>query len=170
MNPNIIAKTGWRTDDLWNGMIDEVKSSRKYNIVSLMIGVNNQYQHKSMISFEAELEALIDKASAKCAYGEEGVFLMSIPDYGVTPFAGEKSEGVSKELRDWNAAILKVSKKKNVQHFDITPLSRKAVNDTSLLAPDRLHPSGKMYKEWVEQIAESVYIRLKANIKVFPNE
>lgn len=166
-NPKIIAKTGWRTDQLSDAIKESETGNQKYDMVSLLIGVNNQYQRESIKKFRPELNSLIDKAIELSKYRSEGVFILSIPDYGVTPFAGEKGPQASKELKQWNAVVEKICRERNIQYFNITPISQKAENDPSLLASDQLHPSGKMYQEWVDSISESVYLRLRSNLTVY---
>ena len=95
-SPKIVAKTGWRTDELLKQLNGLKVQEKNMNVVSLMIGVNNQYQRKSLRAFDAELERLIEKAVSLCKYGAEGVFMLSIPDYGVTPFAGKKARRYQK--------------------------------------------------------------------------
>jgi lysophospholipase L1-like esterase len=149
--PRIIAKTGWRTDQLKQA-IEEAKLKPEYNIVSLLIGVNNQYQGKSVEEYSTEFEDLLMTA-IKCAGGKkENVFVVSIPDYGFTPFGKPNQEKISKELDAFNVINKKIAEAKGVQYINITDISRKGLDQPSLVAEDKLHPSGGMYGLWVERI------------------
>lgn len=170
VSPTIIAQTGWRTDDLMDSLMKHPASKKTFDLVSVLIGVNNQYQRKSLRKFEAEFNALLDTAMVRSRFGANGVVVLSIPDYGVTPFAGKNGEQISKELKDWNMVIERVSKNRNVKYVNITPISLKAKDDPSYLASDKLHPSGKMYQEWVDLMEESVYLMTKANLRVNAKE
>ncbi len=148
----IIAKTGWTTAELIEG-IKKSKNTNRYNLVSLLIGVNNQYRGQSIETFEEELVELIHKAINYCSKGKEGVFLVSIPDWGVTPFAqGRDTTIISQEIEAFNAVIAKQAQWFEIPFVDITPISKGAKTDSSLLADDELHPSGKMYGMWVQKI------------------
>ncbi len=152
----IIAKTGWTTAELIEG-IKKYKNTNRYNLVSLLIGVNNQYREQSIETFEEELVELIHTAINYCSKGKEGVFLVSIPDWGVTPFAkGRDSNKIAREIDAYNAIVLKQAKLFKIPFVDITPISKRAKTDESLLAEDKLHPSGKMYSLWVEKIKKQL--------------
>lgn len=168
--PTIIARTGWRTDQLMDSLLKHPANKQQFELVSLLIGVNNQYQRKSLRKFDAEFNQLLDTAIARCRFGQEGVIVLSIPDYGVTPFAGEKGEQISKELEDWNTLIRRVCHDRNIKYYDITPISLKAKDNPTYLAKDQLHPSGTMYHEWVQLMEESVFLLTKANLKVYATE
>lgn len=149
--PKIIATTGWRTDDLKNA-INRDNPSKDYDLVSLLIGVNNQYQGKSVDSYAPEFEALLDMAIEFAGGDKSKVFVVSIPDYGFTPFGKEKQEKITRELNDYNRVNREISLRKGVKYFNITDVSRKGIEDPELVASDGLHPSGKMYKLWVDII------------------
>ncbi|MCW5912336.1 MAG: SGNH/GDSL hydrolase family protein [Cyclobacteriaceae bacterium] len=147
--PKIIATTGWRTDELKQA-IEAAKLKPEYDLVSLLIGVNNQYQGKPIAVYEKEFEELL-LASIMLAKGEKkNVFVVSIPDYGYTPFGKEKQEKISRELDEYNTINKRVAGKYGVTYFNITDISRKGLDDAALVASDGLHPSGKMYALWVE--------------------
>jgi lysophospholipase L1-like esterase len=156
-SPKIIAKTGWRTDDLAGAIQADNELSAPYDLVSLLIGVNNQYQGKSVESYALDFESLLKKAIELAGGDAEKVFVVSIPDYGKTPFGAAKEVQIAKELDAYNKVNKTISKKYKVQYFNITPISRKAKQDAQLVADDKLHPSGKMYKEWVDLIFKKVY-------------
>lgn len=153
--PTIIATTGWRTDNLKNAMtIAQLKN--EYNMVSLLIGVNNQYQGKSSKEYEAEFEALLVWAIQLAKGKKENVFVVSIPDYGYTPFGKPKQAAISAAIDLFNEINARITYKLGVKYFNITEISRDGLSDPSLVAPDGLHPSGKMYSYWVELIAKGL--------------
>lgn len=152
-SPEIVAKTGWTTDELLEG-IENKKLQSSYDFVSLLIGVNNQYRGRSLDNFKAELSILLDKAIALSYANAERVLVLSIPDWGVMPFAENRDRmKIAEEINQFNAVINRECKKRGIAFFDITPISRKAKEDPKLVAKDGLHPSEKMYREWVDLIA-----------------
>jgi lysophospholipase L1-like esterase len=153
--PQIIATTGWRTDDLKNA-IKAAELSKDFDMVSLLIGVNNQYQGKSAESYAPEFEALLNIAIGLAGSDKSKVFVVSIPDYGYTPFGREKQEAISKAIDEFNAVNRAITEKYGVKYFYITDISRKGFTDPELVATDGLHPSGKMYGEWVKVIKEGL--------------
>jgi len=149
----IIAKTGWSTGQLKQGIADANISGQSFDFVSILIGVNNQYRGISLDIYIKEFEELLNQAIIFAGQDTAKVFVVSIPDYGVTPFAsGMNKEKIARELDAYNAINKQISEKYNVAWFDITPISREAVNDRELIATDGLHPSGKMYKRWVDEV------------------
>lgn len=144
----IIARTGWTTSELWQG-IQAQQISSPYDMVSLLIGVNNQYRGYEIDEYREEFRFLLAKA-IEYAGGDVGhVFVLSIPDWGVTPFAkGRDAEKIAQEIDAFNAVNLEESQKAGIAYVDVTPISRETVNDPALIAGDGLHPSGKMYSEW----------------------
>jgi lysophospholipase L1-like esterase len=158
--PIIIAKTGWRTDELL-AATRQFDHQEKYDIISILIGVNNQYQGKNINSFEKDLRALIEEALNLSKNGPISIFALSIPDYSVTPFAQSKEpENIRKEIDEYNALYEIVCNEYGIQFFNITPISRKAAQHTWLLAKDQLHPSAEMYALWVEKIKKEVQSKL----------
>ena len=153
--PKIIAKTGWRTDDMLYAAKEEVGASQ-YDMVSLLIGVNNEYQGRSPESFVEEFEKCLKFAIERCKTGSNGVFVLSIPDYGYTPFGAKKQQQISKRLDAYNKICRKICKKYDVLFINITDISREISEDNSLVAKDQLHPSGEQYSRWVERALESV--------------
>jgi len=152
----IIAKTGWTTAELING-IESKKNTNQYDLVSLLIGVNNQYRGQSLERFETELIQLIKTAIIYSKNGVQGVFLVSIPDWGVTPFAKDRDvKKIALEIQAFNKVIQKQANEFKLPFIDITPISKEAKTDLSLLAPDELHPSGKMYNFWVQKIKKEL--------------
>lgn len=153
--PKIIAKTGWRTDDMLNAAKTELKDTT-YDIVSLLIGVNNEYQGKSPKSFESEFEKCLKYAIQKSNYGNKGVFVLSIPDYGYTPFGEKKQASISKRLDAYNEICKRISAEHNVLYINITDISREVKKEPSLVADDGLHPSAEQYALWVERAVVKV--------------
>jgi lysophospholipase L1-like esterase len=153
--PTIIATTGWRTDNLKNAMtIAQLKND--YDMVSLLIGVNNQYQGKSSKEYEAEFEALLTWAIQLAKGKKENVFVVSIPDYGYTPFGKPKQATISAAIDLFNEINARITYKLGIKYFNITEISRDGLKDPALVAADGLHPSGKMYSYWVELIAKGL--------------
>ena len=154
--PRIIATTGWRTDQLKKA-IDDAKLKPEYNLVSLLIGVNNQYQNKSVEAYAPEFEELLNMAIKLAGGKKENVFVVSIPDYGFTPFGKPKQEQISKALDEFNAINRKITDKAGIKYIHITDISRKGFEQPDLVADDKLHPSGKQYKLWVERIVDALF-------------
>ncbi|MFZ1807405.1 MAG: SGNH/GDSL hydrolase family protein [Cyclobacteriaceae bacterium] len=153
--PKIIAVTGWRTDNLKNG-IDIAQIKEKYDLVSLLIGVNNQYQGKSAEDYATEYENLL-KTAIQFAGGDKlNVFVVSIPDYGFTPFGAPNQEKITKELDEFNAINKRITETYGITYVNITDISRKGLEDPELVAEDTLHPSGKQYTLWVQRIMETL--------------
>lgn len=154
---DIVARTGWTTGDLKNG-INEAPLEEVYDLVSLLIGVNNQFRGLAIDDYKRELEDLIEQAIAFADDDHQRVFVLSIPDYGVTPF-GIRRDGtgrISDEIDAFNDTKKEVCAAYNVSYFDITEISRMAEDDLSLLVSDELHPSAKMYALWVDVVLDHV--------------
>ncbi|MDR5590926.1 SGNH/GDSL hydrolase family protein [Christiangramia sp. SM2212] len=158
--PKIIAKTGWTTEDLLRGMESELNIQRDFDIVSILIGVNNQYQGKPITEYEDDLRTIFNKAVNHSKTMEKGVFAVSIPDYGYTPFGSANQERISAEIDRFNEVFKRVADEFNVPFYNITPISRDAKNNPDLVASDGLHPSGLMYQYWVDQIVNQVAEKL----------
>jgi lysophospholipase L1-like esterase len=153
--PTIIATTGWRTDNLKNAMnIAQLKP--EYDLVSLLIGVNNQYQGKSADQYAKEFEDLLKTAIHLAKGKKENVIVVSIPDYGYTPFGKPKQEAITKAIDLFNEINARITYQHKVQYFNITEISRDGLTEPNLVASDGLHPSGKMYAEWVELIVKDL--------------
>jgi len=146
---DIIARTGWTSNNLIRA-IDNAELD-EYNLVSLLIGVNNQYQGLPFSSFGLELEALLN-TSIEIAGDVNRVFVVSIPDYGVTPFGSSNREKIKREIDNYNNYISEQCESRNVSFINITEISRELGNSEGALAPDNLHPSGEQYTEWVKEI------------------
>ena len=144
----IIAHTGWTTDELWQGM-QAAKLEPPYDLVSLLIGVNNQYRRYDINEYHEQFVFLLNKSIEHAGGNQNRVIVLSIPDWGVTPFASGQDRGqIAKEINEFNLVNREESEKAGVHYVDVMPSSREASNDISLIASDGLHPSGKMYSEW----------------------
>jgi lysophospholipase L1-like esterase len=153
--PTIIATTGWRTDDLMKA-INAATLQAPYDLVSLLIGVNNQYQGKSVEAYQPEFEELVLKAITLAGGENSRVFVVSIPDYGFTPFGKQKQENITTAIDAFNAANKLITERHGVRYINITDISRRGFDDPELVAPDGLHPSGKQYSLWVERIIRAL--------------
>ncbi len=150
----VFAKTGWTTAEL-SDAIKEYHFSSSYDYVTLLIGVNNQYRSQSLSDYEKEFEFLLNKAISLASDKTDHVVVLSIPDWGVTPFAGGRNrEEIAVAIDQFNNANKKITAKYNVHYIDITNWTREAADDNSLVASDGLHPSSAEYKRWAEKIAE----------------
>ncbi|WP_114239026.1 SGNH/GDSL hydrolase family protein [Dyella sp. C9] len=147
-DPQIIATTGWTTDEL-SAAMDAASFSPPYDLVSLLIGVNNQYRGRSAEEYRGEFQGLLARAAALAGGRAGRVLVLSIPDWGVTPFAhgsGRDVERIAHELDVYNAMAREASQLAGAHWVDITGISRQ---HPALLADDGLHPSGAQYSLWV---------------------
>lgn len=152
-DPLIIARNGWTTDDLETG-IQAASPQGPFDLVTLLIGVNNQFRGYPLEAYRQEFAALLVQAIA-FAGGDPGrVVVLSIPDWGVTPFATNRDRAqVAAEIDAFNAANREEAEKAGALYVDITPATRNMSQDNPhLLAADGLHPSGEMYVQWVQQV------------------
>ncbi|MDY7394167.1 SGNH/GDSL hydrolase family protein [Aureibaculum sp. 2210JD6-5] len=149
----IIATTGWTTGDLLKA-IDYGTKRSTYDFVTLLIGVNNQYQGKSFDIYKREFTSLLEKSIKMANNKKKNVIVISIPDYAYTPFGqGNSNSGaISKEIDEYNHYAEKTAKANDVKFINITDITRKGLQDKELVASDGLHPSGKAYKQFVERI------------------
>lgn len=145
---DIIAQTGWETTDLLNALADS--SLEEYNLVSLLIGVNNQFSNRPFETYTTEFNLLLDQAIGLA--GSDRVFVVSIPDYGVTPFGINNSENIAFELDEYNAYAAAKCQALNITFVNITEISRQLGDSNEALASDNLHPSGTQYGKWVEEM------------------
>ncbi|HVD97359.1 MAG TPA: SGNH/GDSL hydrolase family protein [Cytophagaceae bacterium] len=144
-----IAQTGWTTADLKNA-ITQAGLKDTFELVSLLIGVNNQYQGRSPEEYRVEFLELLHTSIAFAGGRKDKVFVLSIPDYGYTPFGSSNQAYISTQINLFNSINKAISDSLGVKYFDITPISRNAQADPSLICTDHLHPSAKMYTQWVE--------------------
>jgi lysophospholipase L1-like esterase len=152
----IIAKTGWATDELESAIKLAEKNNEllpSYDFVSLLIGVNDQYRERNIENYEPAFRQLLAKAIHFAGDHADHVLVISIPDWGVTPFAeGRDREKIAKEIDRYNAINKMVTEENHVLYLDITPWTREAANDISLITMDGLHPSAKEYERWAVAI------------------
>lgn len=150
-NSEIIAQTGWRTSNLINAI--ENSNPQDFNLVSLLIGVNNQFNNQSFDIFISEFNVLIQKAIS-IAGGSERVFVVSIPDYSVTPFGNSwgNPEQTALDLDMYNDFMNLRCQQLGIPFINITEISRSLGDSDGALAPDNLHPSGFQYSLWVDEI------------------
>jgi lysophospholipase L1-like esterase len=146
----IIARTGWTTDEL-NRAIDANEPQGTFDLVTLLIGVNNQYRGRESEAYRPEFVHLLGRAIRYAENRPSHVIVVSIPDWGVTPF-GKDRQQVGAEIDAFNTVNRQETLRLGAHYVDITPISREALHDTELIAQDGLHPSGKMYARWVELI------------------
>jgi lysophospholipase L1-like esterase len=160
--PEIFAKTGWTTSNLLN-TINAIPPERlTYDAVSLLIGVNNQYQHLSQAQYSTEFTTLLTKAIGYAGNNAKRVFVLSIPDYSVTPFAnGSNKALIASQIDSFNVINLNIALQYGVHYLNITTSSRQAASDPSLVATDGLHPSGKEYKKWADLLAPMIQAALQ---------
>ncbi|TAE46297.1 MAG: SGNH/GDSL hydrolase family protein [Bacteroidetes bacterium] len=160
-DPRIVARTGWTTSEL-SAAIEQAQISDTFELVSLLIGVNNQYRRYPIARYETEFTQLLETALAFAGGRKERVFVLSIPDYGVTPFGQQRNPAqIATELDQYNQVARTICASYEVAFYDITPISREALSDSSLIADDGLHPSGKMYARWVSLIEKEVKKQLR---------
>ncbi|HAW79874.1 MAG TPA: lysophospholipase, partial [Balneola sp.] len=139
----------------------EKEPSSNYDLVSLLIGVNNQYRGYPIDQYKKEFKELLLQAITFANGDTTKVFVVSIPNYGVTPFGMEKGEDtIRQELLIYDSIADSISSEMDIPFINITPVSEKAKEDPSYIASDQLHPSGKQYKEWVELILPEVKLML----------
>ncbi|HET7435871.1 MAG TPA: SGNH/GDSL hydrolase family protein [Thermoanaerobaculia bacterium] len=154
--PQIIAKTGWTTDEL-NAAIDAANPQGPFDLVTLLIGVNNQYRGRDINEYRTQFAALLQRAIGFAGGDARKVVVVSIPDWGVTPFAeGRDRAKIGEEIDAFNAVNREETAKAGARYADITAGSRNAATDASLVAGDGLHPSGKMYADWVSAIRRAL--------------
>ncbi|GGE20865.1 SGNH/GDSL hydrolase family protein [Psychroflexus salis] len=163
--PKIIAVTGWRTDELISA-IEKENLAKKYDLVSLLIGVNNQYQKKDINQYKNEFEHLIQIGLSKSKYNAQGMFVVSIPDYGVSDFAKKKElQKVAEEIATYNKIAKQIAEKYNIVFYNITPISKSIEGNKSMFAEDKLHPSAEQYQLWVDVFYEKVKNQLQTLVK-----
>lgn len=162
--PQIIAQTGWTTDELWEQIqITELKS--EYDFVTLLIGVNNQYRGRSLTNYRREFLRLLTFGLEKSA-SPSGMSVLSIPDWGCTPFVSQDKKRrppsrISKEIDAFNLINAELADSVGASYINITPSSRKALSDSSLTAKDGLHPSARMYSLWADLLLKKWKPKLK---------
>ena len=154
--PEIVAKTGWTTDELANAM-KEHTFLKTYDIVTLLIGVNNQYRGRSTKEYKIEFEQLLQQAICLAGQKSDQVVVLSIPDYSVTPFAQSMdAEKINREIDVYNTINKTISQTLDVHYINITESTREAKKNVFLLAADGLHPSAAEYQKWAQLLAQKI--------------
>ncbi len=149
-DPKIIAKTGWTTDEL-DAAIDAVHPLAEYDLVSLLIGVNNQYRGREVAEYRTQFSQLLERATGFALGRRNRVMVLSIPDWGITPFAVGDARGamrIGAEIDAFNLAAREACRERGVAFIDITPVSREHGAEVAMLVDDGLHPSAAMYAQW----------------------
>jgi len=155
-DPEIVAKTGWTTDELTDA-ITKLSLKSNYDYVSLLIGVNNQYRGRDIATYQKDFEQLLLQAIQFAGGKHQHVFVLSIPDWGATPFAeGRDREKITSEINHFNAVNKKTAEEHKVHYIEITAGTREAQQDLSLVADDKLHPSKKEYTRWAEKLSRAI--------------
>jgi lysophospholipase L1-like esterase len=162
--PLIIAQTGWTTDELL-AAIHREDPSGTFDLVSLLIGVNNQYRRRDVEEYGTQLRTLLRQAIAFAGGEANRVLVLSIPDWGVTPFAaGRDRSQIADEINRFNAVIREETQRVGARYLDVTPISRQAATERTLIAEDGLHPSGKMYEAWVRLVLPEALAALGSRV------
>jgi lysophospholipase L1-like esterase len=160
--PEIIAQTGWTTSNLLKAINEKKIPFPAYDMVSLLIGVNDQYQGRSPVEYRAQFNSLLQQSIQMAGDKPSRVIVLSIPDYSVTPYArGIDTFYISRQIDSFNTVSKELAASYKVQYLNITPQSRKATDDADLLAGDGLHYSGKEYAVWAGLLALTVRETLK---------
>lgn len=149
-DPRIIARTGWTTDEL-DAAIDAVHPLAEYDLVSLLIGVNNQYRGRGVDEYRSQFAALLERATGFAQWRRDHVLVLSIPDWGATPFAAADARGaarIGEEIDAFNAAAADACRQRGIAFVDITAVSRARGAEAAMLVDDGLHPSALMYSDW----------------------
>ncbi|WP_345294556.1 SGNH/GDSL hydrolase family protein [Luteimonas vadosa] len=151
-DPRIIATTGWTTDEL-SAAMDQAGPLGRFDFVSLLIGVNNQYRGRSAGEYRDEFTALLARAIELAGGRNDRVLVLGIPDWGATRFgaaSGRDLAQVSRELDDYNAVARELCEARDVAFVDVSRPSRARGDEDAMLVDDGLHPSAAMYRLWVE--------------------
>ncbi len=154
--PTVIATTGWTTDELIAAIEHRNMKAKSYDLVTLLVGVNDQYRGLSQDNYRIKFLQVLNMALHLAGGAQQRVFVLSIPDYGVTPFGKENRATISKQIDEFNAIGKQISRQAGVSYLDITEISRKAAEQPGLIAADGLHPSGEMYSLWVSLLAPMI--------------
>mgnify|MGYP000259411561 FL=1 len=157
----IIAATGWTTGDLINAL-EKGSKRATYNLVTLLIGVNNQYQGKPFSIYKNEFSDLLDRAIKLANNNKNNVIVVSIPDYAYTPFGQDTNPNkISKEIDEYNNYAKVTATARGITFVNITDITREGLKDSELVANDNLHPSGKAYKKFAEKICPQASVIIK---------
>jgi lysophospholipase L1-like esterase len=162
--PTIIAKTGWTTDELAKGIENAEIVGNTYDLVTLLIGVNNQYRGRPLENYESEFRTLLQDAITFAKGNSNNVVVISIPDWGVTPFAvnrGSDQAKVAKEIDEFNAAKQSIADQLGVHYIDITEEYREIGALPQMVVSDNLHPSALVYEKWAKKLELMVFQKME---------
>ena len=147
-----MARTGWTTDELSAG-IAAAGLTGAYDLVTLLIGVNDQYRGREVEEFRRNFRILLSRSSAFAGDRAARVIVISIPDWGATPFAQNRDRHrISVEIDQYNSVVREEAERSGARSVDVTAVSRRAASEPELVAADGLHPSGAMYAEWARLV------------------
>jgi lysophospholipase L1-like esterase len=166
-DPKIVAKTGWTTDELAQGIADQVHHPPTYALVTLLIGVNNQYRGRDIDEYRRQLVSLLTQSIGFAGGDASRVIVVSIPDWGVTPYAhGRDAAKIASDIDRFNAVNREEAARAGARYADVTALSRLHGADPDYLMRDGLHPSARAYTEWVEVVLPEAEAALHPKEKV----
>lgn len=162
--PTVVAKTGWTSEELL-AAVAEAELTPPYEIVTLMIGVNDQYRGRAATDYTRDFEALLSRAIDLAGGRSERVFVLSIPDWSVTPYAKTETpdrdaQTIVDEIKALNAVTARICYQQTIHYIHVTEMSRDARRGELYRAPDGLHYSRKMYSHWVEHLFPRVFSTL----------
>ena len=160
INLNVIATTGWTTTDLLNAL-DNEDLDTDHDLVTLLIGVNNQYQNQPFNIYETEFEALVQRATTYAGGDKDNIIVVSIPDYGYTPFGQSNQENISLEIEQYNAFARTYCEVNNITFVNITDITQRGLEQPNLVASDNLHPSTLAYSLFVERLLPKALAKLQ---------
>ena len=150
--PTIVARTGWTTDELSAG-IAAAGLAGPYDLVTLLIGVNDQYRGRDVEEFRRNFRILLSRSATFAGERAARVIAVSIPDWGATPFAHDRDRHrIAEEIDEYNSVVLEEAARRGARSVDVTAVSRRAASEPGLVATDGLHPSGAMYAEWARLV------------------
>ncbi len=155
--PQIIARTGWRSDQLQMAM--DTVGKKDWDLVTLLIGVNDYYQNWPAPAFKPKFETALDSAISLAGGLSNRVVVLSIPDYGFTPFGQSNQQQITAGITAYNNVLEEVCQAKNVVFVNITDISQRGLQEPDLVAGDGLHPSGKQYSLWVERLITNPFFQ-----------
>ena len=160
--PEIVAQTGWTTDELGAAM-DAHAFHPPYALVALLIGVNNQYRGRDLASYRGEFTQLLQRAVELAGDNPRHVVVVSIPDWGITPFArGRDARAIAREIDAYNAANREIAANSHAHYADVTGISRDRGDREDMLVSDGLHPSAAMYTRWLDAILPATQAALSS--------
>jgi len=155
-SPAIIATTGWTTDELEDAL-KKTAVNPSFDFVTLLIGVNDQYRGRKIEQYKPRFESLLTQAIQLANGNPSRVIILSIPDWGATPFARDRDrKKISQQINEFNDVNKQLALEHGTIYIDITSDTREAINDPSLVASDGLHPSAREYAKWAAKISRAI--------------